>query len=700
MGPSTSPPLRRDDRTIVGRLRVRTAGAVDSAAARLRLEGTLGGGAFRPAGLPASAILCIRSLRDPMPGALSLDWRSRPPARWEQAMERELERAARGAARPIDGPVPAGQAAVLFRDRAEFLACLALDWIRGEIEARWWWRHLLRSGAGGDRIAPTQWIEDAPYVPAAARALADRGAVVPFAAKLEPEEAAVLVGGLYQAFGLERSSPATLSRPGSRQPIPGRTPAARLRWAPEADAPEIGRGPARAFVAVSLVLARAPSAARLPELHAAVERWMETSEGSPPPPRPVERWTETSEGSPPPPRPDEGLRGDAEVPGSSPAIRAAQPGVVESESGQSQTQSPTSPAPRAESARTPGTPPRSPPPDEPLTPPAPDRSGRTGGPLARPGAPSRTSPPSLDATGPRALPEHPAPHGSPSVVPSPPQDPAPTDLAEAVRVREGAIGPDDREETPPTGVSRDATPAADAPPLGAGSVISTAHGGVFFLLNVFLALELYGDFTRPRSRALRASPWALMTRVGRELVGDIGASFDSIWSLLADLAGPSDDPEAWPGEWRVQPEWLLPFPDRSGWTWWTSAGRLRVQHPAGFLVLDSPLEEDPVGQRAREWDRYGVSGAAEARGPLEAPPWPVLLADFVRARLHAALRAETPAASAKLALRIRARVRATDAHVDVHMGLAELPIEVRLAGLDRDPGWVPAAGRFVAFHFE
>ena len=32
-------------------------------------------------------------------------------------------------------------------------------------------------------------------------------------------------------------------------------------------------------------------------------------------------------------------------------------------------------------------------------------------------------------------------------------------------------------------------------------------------------------------------------------------------------------------------------------------------------------------------------------------------------------------------------------------GLRELPIEVRLSGLDRDPGWVPAAGRFVAFHF-
>jgi hypothetical protein len=45
----------------------------------------------------------------------------------------------------------------------------------------------------------------------------------------------------------------------------------------------------------------------------------------------------------------------------------------------------------------------------------------------------------------------------------------------------------------------------------------------------------------------------------------------------------------------------------------------------------------------------------------------------------------------------RARVHITPAHVDVQFDLASLPIEIRLAGLDRDPGWVPAAGRIVRF---
>jgi hypothetical protein len=51
-------------------------------------------------------------------------------------------------------------------------------------------------------------------------------------------------------------------------------------------------------------------------------------------------------------------------------------------------------------------------------------------------------------------------------------------------------------------------------------------------------------------------------------------------------------------------------------------------------------------------------------------------------------------------LRRRARVFVTSTHVDVVLSLAELPLEVRFAGLDRTPGWVPAAGRFVSFHFE
>ena len=39
-------------------------------------------------------------------------------------------------------------------------------------------------------------------------------------------------------------------------------------------------------------------------------------------------------------------------------------------------------------------------------------------------------------------------------------------------------------------------------------------------------------------------------------------------------------------------------------------------------------------------------------------------------------------------------------HVDVYYSLQTYPTEIRLAGLDRDPGWIPAAGRYVAYHFD
>jgi hypothetical protein len=45
-------------------------------------------------------------------------------------------------------------------------------------------------------------------------------------------------------------------------------------------------------------------------------------------------------------------------------------------------------------------------------------------------------------------------------------------------------------------------------------------------------------------------------------------------------------------------------------------------------------------------------------------------------------------------------VHLSAARVDVVMPLEQLPVVVRLAGLDRDPGWVPRARRDVRFHFE
>ena len=72
----------------------------------------------------------------------------------------------------------------------------------------------------------------------------------------------------------------------------------------------------------------------------------------------------------------------------------------------------------------------------------------------------------------------------------------------------------------------------------------------------------------------------------------------------------------------------------------------------------------------------------------------------LRARLVLALGLRDARRLADVLLRLPARVHAGPDRIDVHFELQQLPLAVRLSGLDRDPGWVPAAGRDLRFHFE
>src|SRR5437773_7739356 len=166
------------ERTVVGTLRAHYAG-VDATSAQLRLGAQLGSASLRPRGLPPSALLCVRSLADPLPGTIRIDGvQLGPPAEWERAAEDALDRALRGAARPALGPVPAGAEAVLFADRAELLACLARDALDGTAWTRWWWAAVIRGAAYGVEPAAAAWLAEPAYVPAAFGLLARTGHAV------------------------------------------------------------------------------------------------------------------------------------------------------------------------------------------------------------------------------------------------------------------------------------------------------------------------------------------------------------------------------------------------------------------------------------------------------------------------------------------------------------------------------------------
>lgn len=109
---------------------------------------------------------------------------------------------------------------------------------------------------------------------------------------------------------------------------------------------------------------------------------------------------------------------------------------------------------------------------------------------------------------------------------------------------------------------------------------------------------------------------------------------------------------------------------------------------AGQALLGRGWRDDPLHGWLMAMDPSPVPHA-----PLR-PLWPPL-----RARL--ALAMGLPRAQAvQLTLCLPGQVRLRPGRVDVHAALAQLPLAVRMAGLDRDVGWLPSAGLDIRFHFE
>jgi hypothetical protein len=608
--------------TFIGRLSVRAPG-LDPLSARLRIERALAHTDLRPRGLPPSAVLCIRSLKDPLPGRLSLHGPApQAPAAWERAVVEALTRAAREAARPALGAVPASAQAVLFADRAELLACLASDHCEGAAFGRWWWREILRGRETAAAVV-SAWTESPEYVPAALAHLADRGVAAAFVRRLGTAAASTLLSAVLQRFELPELSPImdSIARPispSSREtPIePSPVAAPWQRWAPPAA--EAALAPIeRALLGIGLTLARAPTTARRPAFAAEARAWAAAAR-SPAAPAPIETVTAP------------------EIPQS--------------------IERPAAPAPPAPSTRSTKPPPASPPdavdarPSAPAvpsisTPPAPAPIV----PEAPAPAPSHPSsreepPPALAAPEP-GIAEPPAPVEAPTSIEAPTPIAAPIPIEPATPIE----APDRIEEPLPV------RPAA--------SIISTDLGGVFYLVNLALYLGLYGDFSTPASPGIGLDLWDFLTLVGQSLLGDEFEG-DPLWPLLAELAGrdPGDPPGA---DFDSPFDWL---PPRS------------AADPAMALSPLAPFTLTPGAPPLKSWLDW--------------------LMPYLRTRLRLALGAATDAEAARMLLLHPARVLVTGTHVDIMLGLADLPLPIRFAGLDRNPGFIPAAGRYVTFYFE
>jgi hypothetical protein len=202
--------------------------------------------------------------------------------------------------------------------------------------------------------------------------------------------------------------------------------------------------------------------------------------------------------------------------------------------------------------------------------------------------------------------------------------------------------------------------------------------GLMFLLNAFLAMGLYPDFTRPAEAGLALAPTRLLDRLALHWFGSPYGGDQLHKALAPDAADPP-----LPDRWQVEPAWLEAFAGEEEATIATTSRQQTLWHPAGF-----PLAEGPLSKRVER----------RKRGQRQDPSarWLRCLALYLDARIQ---RATDDPELGLSSLAIPGHCRISADRIDIDLALADLPLPLRLAGLDRDPGWLPAEGRAIAFHF-
>jgi hypothetical protein len=175
-------------------------------ALKRRAENALRRADLQPAGMPPSAILVIRQLEDPLPGALFAGQAAEAFSRWRWAAQRKVDELWQQAVRPLTGPAPPGAQAVWFLDQAEWLACLSLDLHFNRLHTRWWWESWLEGGVEG--LLARLWVQEAQALPAALALVAEdrvwgvQAAPSQLAARLSQAETAAVQVALAQAYHL------------------------------------------------------------------------------------------------------------------------------------------------------------------------------------------------------------------------------------------------------------------------------------------------------------------------------------------------------------------------------------------------------------------------------------------------------------------------------------------------------------------
>ena len=683
---------------------------------------------------------------------------------WERAVKSQLASLYEQALRPIAEPVPETALAVVFSDQAELLACLGKDLFRHRLHQRWWWRSFLRrypllpDPEGWCRIL----CEHAELVPQILAVLREQGDETAALASLSGGQAlrvleAVLAA--YHSSGLAGDlTSADDVRPRADEPSAaprqetagrdssGKTdPSILPPWTMFLDSGVSLGHRARereALRGVCLVLTHRPGWIGTGRFRETFRAW----------------WTQAGESGAGTDRAGRREQGPLPQETSREHRPENRPAELSNEKNAHPRDAFVSPPPGSPAEATPETETSGRPADD--RPAGERNAGRvrgskndTGKPGDRPGrSASQQSGQERDAaapdtSSPNDFPREEAGTGGPErEAPDDHRPLSPDKRRDAPQVPGERQGQDAGVAPGRSGISdvpEQATAESDRSPEteteiaipGYGTAetrVSTDLAGLFYLINFMSHLGLPEIFDDDWDLSAGTSPWALLEVMARGLAAGTEPDLreDAVWRLLAVLDG--REPGTVPGEgykgsesFRLPAAWRDPGASEE-WlprTWAWTRSRVAVWAANELLLLDLPREgNSPARQTRRALDRMGYGAAQYSLrrrsypGPPEAPVfshagdpptngllrWLGWTLPYLRDRLDAALRSDDSSTDDTLAalLRCPGDIFVTSSHIDVVFPLDRISLPVRMAGLDRDPGWQPLFGRVVLFHFE
>ncbi|MCD9185050.1 MAG: hypothetical protein LUM44_01345 [Pyrinomonadaceae bacterium] len=674
----------RQNKSVISKLRVKGKN-LENVAARIHFERLLSNTDLMPQGLSPHTIVCIKKISDPKPATLRLSHTElRFTEAWQKKVTLEIEKLYQKAYYPIREFVPANAESLIFNDYSELLACLAIDYCNGAIAERWWWKSLLPNLNLAKSVAEV-WLDAVEFTPGSFQILVDKQKAVQFVEKLDDAEAERLLNGILRVFSLKKLQTA-LSEPVTKAEIEkvkfqieeSERPAKRKVQAKNVEieplSPYVSLVPEiktieldfvrQNLVGIGYLLAKSPRRVRSGQIAAKIKIYRTEIEA-----------VKTTKSQ-------KNLTVEQKTFGKKPANIEKSNVSNEKDKLVSLTNYREATSPPSEKS-------------EPVQ------------------TPKRTfdeivfsEEPKPETVEKKITPKAIRPNEAKKSVFNF-EETKPEDKTEKVSLQDSKTEPSEKTEkkTAEIDVALETSEQEIA-----DFIFFTRFGGVFYLLNLGIFLSLYRDFTENLAEEIDLNIWDFTALISLEFLGDV-VKKDAVWRFLEDWSGRAEGEVLGSGfmpetDWRISTDWLETFQSFRKWSWFTAKNRLIVRHPANFPVIDVELTGDFDVQFAAELDKYRKyfdeienlqMPQAETFTSFER--WLSNLTDYIKARLLQALNLENEAEIGEILFKHTAQVNVSGAHLDINFSLADLPLAVRFSGLDRDPGWIPAAGKFVRFYF-